>query len=156
MKVFDQAGSVAGSGGRVRYDVGDCEIAVEWFQRDVSGGDERRTFRAWTADEKTKDPGPKEGHEYTFNSTELRLVSSSSSSAGSAVTLEMQALPLVGGVLLHTVRNGATRSSKRTANQPRPNYKNVVYQVQQVRADPPEQMWEISAGSERVVLDNCF
>ena len=25
-------------------DPGDLEIAVEWFQRDVSGGDERRIF----------------------------------------------------------------------------------------------------------------
>ena len=37
-----------GSNGRVRYDVGDMEIEVEWFQRDISGGDERRIFKAWT------------------------------------------------------------------------------------------------------------
>ena len=30
--------------GRTWYDAGDIEITVEWFQRDVSGGDERRIF----------------------------------------------------------------------------------------------------------------
>ena len=34
------------SGGRVRYDVGDMEIEVQWYQRDISGGDERRIFTA--------------------------------------------------------------------------------------------------------------
>ena len=34
-------------------DPGDLEIAVEWFQRDVSGGDERRIFRAWAAHEES-------------------------------------------------------------------------------------------------------
>ena len=50
-KVYTEPGSVAGTTGRVRYDVGDCEIAVHWFQRDVSGGSERRTFKLWAADE---------------------------------------------------------------------------------------------------------
>ena len=44
---FQTGGSVAGTGGRVRYDPGDMEIEVEWFDRDVSGGDERRIFKAW-------------------------------------------------------------------------------------------------------------
>ena len=34
VKVYDTAGNVAGSGDRVRYDAGDCEIAVEWFERE--------------------------------------------------------------------------------------------------------------------------
>jgi len=46
-KVFHQPGTVNGSGGRVRYDVGDAEIAVEWFERDISGGEERRIFKSW-------------------------------------------------------------------------------------------------------------
>ena len=29
----------------MRYDPGDMEIEVEWFDRDVSGGDERRIFK---------------------------------------------------------------------------------------------------------------
>ena len=150
--VFDQAGSVEGTGGRVRYDAGDCEIAIEWFQRDVSGGDERRTFKAWVADTATDDAGPLTGHTYTFNSTELRLISTPSTSAGAAMALEMRALPPVGGVPLHTV----ARSCARLASQPRPNYRNVVYQVHETRADPVEQMWEITTGSERVILDNCW
>ena len=57
-KVYTEPGSVAGTTGRVRYDVGDCEIAVHWFQRDVSGGSERRTFKLWAADEEAADAGP--------------------------------------------------------------------------------------------------
>ena len=42
------SGTVLGT--RVRYDKGDLEIEIEpWLQRDVSGGDERRTFRTWAA-----------------------------------------------------------------------------------------------------------
>ena len=63
---------------RTHYDAGDLEIEVEWMQRDVSGGDERRTFRMWeaTAGEggTEVDPGPVAGKTYTFNSTELRAV----------------------------------------------------------------------------------
>ena len=73
-KVYTEPGSVAGTTGRVRYDVGDCEIAVHWFQRDVSGGSERRTFKLWAADEEAADAGPVDGETYTFNSTELRLI----------------------------------------------------------------------------------
>ena len=39
--------ATAGSVGRIRYDKGDAEVTVEWFERDVSGGDERRIFRRW-------------------------------------------------------------------------------------------------------------
>ena len=80
--------------------LGDCEIAVEWFHRDISGGDERRTFKAWKADEEAGDAGPVAGQEYTFNSTELRLISSSGSTAGTAIALEMRLLPPVGGTPL--------------------------------------------------------
>ena len=45
--MYKEPGSVDGTGGRVRYDKGDAEIAVTWLQRDVSGGDERRTFKVW-------------------------------------------------------------------------------------------------------------
>lgn len=163
IKVYKEGGSVVGSGGRVRYDKEDCEIAVEWFQRDVSGGDERRTFIKWKrvvdADGNVVEAGPVEGHEYSFNSTELRLISNPSTAAGSAgdaVRLEMQALPPVGGAPLNEVQRGATRSSGRIAGQPHPNYRNVVFQKTTTRADPPEQLWEISTGSERAVLDNCW
>jgi hypothetical protein len=143
-KVYDRAGSV----GRVRYDAGDCEIAVEWFQRDVSGGDERRTFKRWVANSEAKDPGPESGKIYTFNSTELRLISTASAAAGSAVHLEMQPLEPVGGTAL--------RTCARLVGKPRLNYRNVTFHVTEVRAEPPESMWEITAGSERVILDNCW
>jgi hypothetical protein len=141
----------------VRYDVGDCEIEVEWFHCDlVSGGDERRTFKVWAKDEAINDPGPESGRKYTFNSTELRLVSSASQAAGNAVQLEMRPLPAVGDVTLNVVQQGATRSSARVANKLRPNYRNVVFQATTVRAEPPTQLWEITSGSERVILDNCW
>ena len=67
-------------GTRTRYDAGDLEVEVEWMQRDVSGGDERRTFRGWEATPTNAeaglpaDAGPVAGKTYTFNSTELRAV----------------------------------------------------------------------------------
>lgn len=160
--MYDKPGSVEGSAGRVRYDAGDCEIVVEWFQRDVSGGDERRTFTTWKrvvdCDGKVVDQGPVQGHEYTFNSTELRLISNSSASSGPSdvVRLEMRALPPVGGAPLNQVQHGATRSSARVASLARPNYRNVIYTKTTTYADPPEQMWEVSSGSERAVLDHCW
>ena len=116
-----------------------------------SGGDERRIFKAWTGNEEARVGQPIAGHEYTFNSTELRLISSSSATAGNAIALEMSPLPPIGGVPLNVVR-----SSGRLAAQPRPNYTNVTYQATWVCAEPPQQLWEISSGSERVVLDNCW
>ena len=70
MKEHKEAGSV----GRVRYDVGDVEVAVEWFTRDISGGDERRVFKRWDVDEEAGDAGPQVDKVYTFNSTELRMI----------------------------------------------------------------------------------
>ena len=40
--------------------------------------------------------------------------------------------------------------------RPRPDYSNVVYRVTETRAEPSEQMWEITSGSKRAVLDHCF
>jgi hypothetical protein len=52
---------------RERYDVGDLQIAVEWFERDVSGGDERRIFKLWAIDAGARDArGRLTGHTYTF------------------------------------------------------------------------------------------
>ena len=56
------------------YDAGDVEVVVEWFQRDISGGEERRIFKAWEADEEAGDAGPETDRIYTFNSTELRML----------------------------------------------------------------------------------
>ena len=156
MKKFAAGGSVVGTGGRVRYDAGDFEIPVEWFQRDISGGDERRTFKAWTADEATNEAGPVAMETYTFNSTELRLIHTETSVPGGAIQLEMRALPPVGGAALNTVQHTAVRTSSRLSQVARPDYRNVAYRVHGQRADPPEQLWEISTGSERAVLDNCW
>ena len=41
--------------GRVRYDAGDAEVEVEWFQRDISGGEERRIFKSWAADKEAEE-----------------------------------------------------------------------------------------------------
>jgi hypothetical protein len=144
-KTYATAGSVAGTGGRVRYDVGDVEIEIEWFQRDISGGDERRIFTAWKrvvdADGKVVDAGPVEGHKYTFNSTELRMIN-----------VEMQLVPPVGGTPLEVVRCGSTRPAAQAARQ---NWQGIVRRVQTVRADPPEALWEIPGGNERLILDRC-
>ena len=155
LTVYKEPGSVEGSGGRVRYDKGDAEIAVTWFQRDVSGGDERRTFKAWAADEGMGDAGPVEGKTYTFNSTELRLIYNPEAGPN-AIQLDMRLLPPVGAVPLNVVQHMAQRSSSRLASKSRVDYRNVAYQVREQRADPPEEMWEIAAGSERVILDHCW
>ena len=120
-KVYTEPGSVAGTTGRVRYDVGDCEIAVHWFQRDVSGGSERRTFKLWAADEEAADAGPVDGETYTFNSTELRLNQytigfSWSHSVGDAAAARS------GGC---AAEHRAQRASSRLARLVRPNYRNV-------------------------------
>ena len=157
-------------GRRERYDKGDMQIEVEWFQRDgnsagtrtlvgrclcsptsvrvprakVSGGDERRIFKPWAKDATARDAGPQEGVEYTFNSTELR-----------AIRLEMRPLPPV-GVALDVVRRGPARAAAQAAAQAlRAAIPHISRRVQQQHADPPEQLWEISAGSERQVLDKC-
>ena len=120
-------------------------IEVEWFQRDVSGGDERRIFRTWQrvvdADGKVVDEGPVAGEVYTFNSTELRMIN-----------VEMQLVPPVGGVALDVVRRGAPRATAQAARQ---NWQGIARRVQTQRADPPEQLWEIPAGNERLILDRC-
>ena len=156
-KIYDAPGSVAGTGGRVRYDKGDAEIAVTWFQRDVSGGDERRTFKAWTADLEAGDAGPVEGETYTFNSTELRLIQNPEAGPG-AVQLDMIFLPPVGGTPLNVVQHTAQpeRRSSRLVQMPRVDYRNVAYEMREQRADPPDALWEITAASERVILDNCW
>ena len=114
-------------------------MEVEWFERDVSGGDERRIFRRWAAGAETSDAGPVEGQAYTFNSTQLR-----------AINIEMQLQQPVGGVPLREVR-----PARGTAQVAMKKIRNILYQKQQQCATPPAQLWEISAGSERLILDCC-
>lgn len=144
-KVHRERGSI----GRVRYDVGDVEFVVQWYQRDISGGDERRVFRLWKQREASDetgekaDAGPVAGTVYTFNSTELR-----------AIDIEMQRLPTIGE---QAEPPPATRGAPRAAAQrARGAWRSAIQRaVHEQRGDPPEILWEISAGSERLVLDNC-
>ena len=112
---------------------------MEWFQRDISGGEERRIFKAWAPDEEAGDAGPEEGKVYTFNSTELRMLN-----------VEMVLVPPVGGVPLGDVRPG-----RGAAQRARELIRGIVSRVQQVAALPPEQLWEITAGSENLILLWC-
>lgn len=114
----------------------------------------RRTFKVWAADEEAGEAGPVAGKVYTFNSVELRLIQTPGASQG-AIQLEMRPLPPVGGVPVGVVQY-AQRLSARIAQLARPNYRNVSYHAQEVRAEPPEQLYEITSGSERAILDNCW
>ena len=94
-------------------------------------------------------------------SSELKLISCAGPTVGNAIALEswrcqMCPLPPIGGAPLNIVQHAMVRSSARLVNQLRPNDTNVTYQATRVYADPPQQLWEISSGSERVVLDNCW
>ena len=102
----------------------------------ISGGEERRIFKAWAPDEEAGDAGPEEGKVYTFNSTELRMLN-----------VEMVLVPPVGGVPLGDVRPG-----RGAAQRARELIRGIVSRVQQVAALPPEQLWEITAGSENLIL----
>ena len=131
----------AGTIGRTRYDKGDAEIEVEWYHRDISGGDERRVFKRWARDEAAGDPGPEETTTYSFNSTQLRRID-----------VTMQPVQPVGGVPLEVVRVEAQpvrRSLRQAAAQ---FVRKVVYAARRQRATPPEQLWEIPAGEESLIL----
>jgi len=138
-----QVHTAPGSQGRMRFDAGDLEIEVEWFHRDISGGDERRVFKRWAADVEAGDEGPQEGTSYTFNSTELR-----------ALDLKMQPVPPVGGVPLEVVRQEA-RPQRAAAQVAMQLVRNIVFSAHQQRAAPPEQLWEIPAGEENAILLHC-
>lgn len=123
-KVHTERGTV----GRTRYDPGDIEFSVHWYERDISGGDERRIFRV-------RPNSINENH--TFNSTELR-----------AINVRMQELPIIGGAPLNVVQR-MQPPRRATANN------HVRRCMHEVRADPPNLLWEIPAGDERLILDWC-
>ena len=61
------------------------------------------------------------------------------------INVEMQLVaPLGGGAALDEVRR-----SGRVALQ------GIARRVQTQRADPPDQLWEIPTGNERLILDRC-
>ena len=80
-----------------------------------------------------------EGEAYTFNSTQLR-----------AINIEMQLLPPVGGVPLQSVR-----PARAMAQAAMKKIRSIVCGKQAQCATPPAQLWEISAGSEQVILGAC-
>lgn len=129
-KEHDQPGTV----GRVRYSKGDVEIAVEWFDRDLSGGDDRRIFKIWD--------GAQPGVTYTFNSTELR-----------AVNVPMQLIPPVGGVELNVIQRGAPRAA---AQRARNSFRSILRVLHEQRAEATSHLWEIPAGDEGLILHHCF
>ena len=133
----------AGTQGRTRYDKGGMGIEVEWYHRDISGGEERRIFKRWARDESAGDPGPEENRKYTFNSTELR-----------AIAFKMQPVLPLGGVPLEVVREEA-RPVRRVAARGREMIRNVLFAAHQQHAHPPEQLWEIPAGEESQILYWC-
>ena len=74
----------------------------------------------------------------TFNSTQLR-----------AINIEML-LPPVGGVPLQNVR-----PARAMAQAAMKKIRSIVCGKQAQCATPPAQLWEISAGSERLILGAC-
>uniref|UniRef100_A0A7S0LUV0 Uncharacterized protein n=1 Tax=Coccolithus braarudii TaxID=221442 RepID=A0A7S0LUV0_9EUKA len=130
--------------GRTRYDKGDMEIEVEWFTREISGGEERRIFKRWARSADGKDAGPQPDRTYTFNSTELR-----------AIGAKMQPVPPVGGVPLEVVRQEARPAPRKAAVRSLEGIRNVLFVAHKQRAEPPEQLWEIPEGEERAILDHC-
>ena len=134
-----------GVGRSERYDKGDFKIEVEWFERDISGGDERRIFRSRTqADEEA---GSTRRRVYTFNSSELR-----------EINVQMQLVLPVGGVPLNDVQPGrrsAPRAAAAAAAISWQGIRGLAKRVTQQRADPPDQLWEIPVSDERQVLDKC-
>ena len=122
-----------------------------WLQRDVSGGDERRTFRTWETGRANTEVGceanvgPVAGVTYTFNSTELR-----------AVGLELEPVAPVGGAPLGVVarvrRMAATAGDvARRARMP-----GVAHAMHEVVAPAPRDLWNISSADENVILSNCW
>lgn len=140
VKVHTEKGSVHDTNGRVRYDPGDMEIEVIWYERDVSGGDERRTFIQRGAGDDAMEGADERLH--TVNSTELRHI---------FVKME-PVVPL--GPPLQTV---ATRLA-RVPRQPTrfgQFIRGVTRVVHQQRALPPLQMWTIPVSEENLILSYC-
>ena len=68
------------------------------------------------------------------------------------INVEMLRLPPVGGVPLEAVRRSSGRATAAAARQ---NWQHIARRVQEQRPIPPEDLWEISSGSERLILDWC-
>ena len=61
----------------------------------------------------------------------------------------------VEGVAIDAAQQADVQRVQQLANPLRANPRGVTTAVHQQRATPPEQLWEIPAGSERLVLERC-
>ena len=68
-----------------------------------------------------------------------------------AINIEMHLLPPVGGVPLQQVRQPVRANAQAAVAKIR----SILQRKQQQCATPPEQLWEISAGSEGLILTKC-
>ena len=108
---------------------------MEWYDRHPAGGDERRVFSREHTDRQIAESF------FTFNSSELR-----------AISLEMTMLPDPGDVRLGVVQRQAPRGSALAAQS---RFQHILRPIREVRADPPDTLWEISTGSEDLILQWC-
>lgn len=142
-----QGGTILGTGGRVRYDVGDLEVEVLWYERDVSGGDERRTFIARSDIQTDDEEAPPDRVKYTFNSSELRLIK-----------VNMRPVEPLPGPQLQTIatRLARVRQQVERLGQYAPTHiSGVVRAVHTQRATPPMQLWTIDSCDENLILGYC-
>ena len=145
-KVHSAGGDVEGTGGRVRYDIGDLEVQVQWYTRDVSGGDERRTFQLWKPDLEAGGGGG-----FSFNSVELRAVGLEASKEG----FRMDKEGVIGDQVLGVVRRSVRAAAGRAQDAWRSNISGVARVMHEERAEPPATMWIIPAADENVILGYC-
>lgn len=108
------------------------------MERDVSGGDQRRTFHSTPAME------TEACQLGTFNSTELR-----------AVDLRLELVPPVGGAPLGVVVR-ARRAAAVAGTHARRRLPGVNQAVHEVVSPRMRELWEISAADENVILSHCW
>ena len=91
---------------------------------------------------------PQVAQVYSFNSTEL-----------CAINVAMQPVAGVGGPALEVVRLEVLLRPRRATQAPARlgNYaqNGITYRAHQQCAEPPEQLWEIPAGDEDLILRRC-
>jgi hypothetical protein len=137
MQTFKESGSVSGTGGRVRYDAGDMQIAVQWVDRtDVDS--ERRTFELWEPPRGAEAPAT-----FSFNSSELRKVK-----------VEMVSVPPVRAAMRVVARERRVAATVADASR-RANAAVVRRAVHATIAPLPAARWIIPVAEENIILDRC-
>jgi hypothetical protein len=143
------------AGSRTRYNVGgDLEIEIDpWLQRDVSGGDERSTFRSWEAtlaDDAAgfaaAGPGLLAGRVYIVAPSGIRRSYGRWASSWSPWRRWVGA-PL--GVVARVRRTAAVAAEAR-------RLQGVTTAVHAEVAVPPlRELWTISSADENLILGYC-